>query len=195
MLEKKEKRSNNKKEGVKDRSKDNKGGRWNNWNDRPRNGKSTINSRQGGGGKSEKGEDTKNPCGISGHENHDWKDYIYNSNGSSFKGEARSPKDYNKETGKLKGTGKKKREENHRTEQASNEDSSESKSDDKLNYNSDSTEKFNHIEGQVKSKKSTLSTEILIAVPDRVGSKSYKLLLGFAETGTAASLANEKVLQ
>ena len=171
LLENQAKRSNNKTEGGKDRGKGSKGGHRNDQNDQPQYIKATSNSRQGGGRKSEKGGGHENPCVIPVHDTHYWKNFIYSSNGSNFKVDTRIPKYYNKETGKFKGTEKKKREENHRTEKTSSDDSSES--GDKLNYNSDSTDEFNHIEGQAKStKKSTLCAEILIAVSDGVGSKS-----------------------
>ena len=39
-----------------------------------------------------------------------------------------------------------------------------------------------------------MSAEILIAIPDGVGSKTHKLLLGLADTKSSTSLANEIIL-
>ena len=64
-----------------------------------------------------------------------------------------------------------------------------------MNYNSDSTGEFNHISGErVNDKKQTMSAKILIAIAYGVGSKSYKMLLGLADTGTPTSLANTTIL-
>ena len=163
---------------------------------------SDSRKRNSSGKGSEKARDKpKNPCGIPGHENHDWKDCRYNPKGNKFCGEARTPRDYDK-SGEFVGKNKKKEEENNeirkkvRFSKPSDKNENDSVSSEEFNYNSDSTEEFNMVNkiNDSGTKKKAKSAEILLAIPDGVGSNKHKLLLALADTGTSSSLASSTVV-
>ena len=78
-------------------------------NRKQRNGRGAGKNKGNGSGKS-----VKNPCKLPGHSGHEWSDCFYNPKSKSFKGVARTPKDYDK-NGKLK-KNVREREEANRTE-------------------------------------------------------------------------------
>ena len=59
-----------------------------------------------------------------------------------------------------------------------------------MDYNSDNTEEFNYLKESKDTEKESQpgSAEILLAIPDGVGSKSYKIIVCLADTGTSKSL-------
>ena len=147
--------------------------------------------------RSDKGT-TKNPCGIPGHQNHEWGSCIYNPKSDKFKGEARTPKDYDKD-GKFINK-KIKKEENNRIEKKTSfclpcDSDSDDDDSSRVDYNSDTTEEFNYLKDSKDTEKESQprSAEILLAIPDGVGSKSYKIIVCLADTGTSTSLGNSKI--
>ena len=77
---------------------------------------------------------------------------------------------------------------------SSSSNNSGSEDDIDLQYNSDSTEEFNNIENDCGVfKEKVTNAEILLSIPDGVGSKSYKLLYSLTDMGMSKTLVNAKI--
>ena len=137
----------------------------------------------------------RNMCRLPGHKGHTWEDCFNNKNGKKFKGSALSMKDFDKD-GKLKkssGEGKK--------------DGKDGKKESNLiepfkvclacSKDSDSEEEYTEFESNdvKEEKQEVLSAEMLIAIPVTSNSKKYKTYLALIDTGTSASLIDEKIVK
>ena len=65
----------------------------------------------------------------------------------------------------------------------------------RMEYNSDTTEEFNYfkVSKDTGNESQPRSAEILLVIPDGVGSKSYMIIVCLADTGISTSLGNSKI--
>ena len=119
----------------------------------------------------------KNPCKLPGHSVHDWKDCFNNPiKSDKFRGTALTLKDFDKDGNRIKKQYKKE------------EDRCNEQSDEEVRYDSETSgEEFNLPPDQeFKKEKQVMSAELIIAVPEGVGSKNFKVYRALADTGTSS---------
>jgi len=142
----------------------------------------------------------KNPCRLH-NGGHEWEDCRQNPKNNKDDGRTRTNDDRSR---RGNNNNNRPREENRRTERDGRQSSRErnrnrSNSRSRNDGNdSDAEEEYHCIHGRNHSKKSeeekTPSSEILIAVPNKKGSKKYTTYLGLVDSGSSGSLVNKEII-
>jgi hypothetical protein len=150
--------------------------------------------------KTNKNKQLKNPCRV--HDGgHEWEDCRQNP--KNQKNEDRNRTNDNNRSRNGNGNNNRSREENRRTERSGRQSSRErnrNRSNSRTRNNdtdSGTEEEYHCIHGrnEKNEEEKMPSAEILIAIPNKKGSKKYTTYLGLMDSGSSGSLVNKEIVE
>ena len=131
---------------------------------------------------------SRTPCKLPNIEKNERSSCFNNSKSENFKETARTPKDFGSDGERIRG-------EQNNTENNSQKSDTKARIDQGYSSESSSVEdkEFNHLQ-DAELDQQTISSKILVAVPNGLGRKKYTTCLGLLDSGASGFLADKNII-